>query len=78
MPVFEVAISKRVFLNLQVEATTAEEAQAAIEKQHAEGSLTTDGWEHFKVGEEAEEFVVDWSEPDDPDDSTRPASTMGM
>jgi hypothetical protein len=62
MPKFNVAISKRVFANIQVDADTAEEADRLARENYAENKIKLDEFAHFDRGEEAERFSVDWVE----------------
>jgi uncharacterized membrane protein len=62
MPKFDVALSKRVFANIQIEAETAEDADRIARERHAEGKISDKEFRFFDRCEEAEHLLVDWTE----------------
>ena len=60
MPKFNVAVSKRYFANIQVEADSAEDADRVANEMHRSGKIDSSAYTAFDAGEAAEDFVVDW------------------
>ena len=60
---YEIAVSKRVFANISVEAETATDAGLIAQAMYSDGKIPASSFSHFDPGEQAADFAVDWAEP---------------